>query len=185
MTSDLTLRIAERLQWFALTCRPQKEFACQRVLERYGLRTFVPIRREWRRRNAISKAKVLKPYPIAPRYVFAGFEPGVPLWFELFNLPIVSGVVGLEGEPAQIPAAAMVAFMQKTGGGLNAPSVQRFMRTHHEFRAGDRVEITEGPFAGMEVPVKAIEGHKATVLMQLFGGAVDEVEMPVEILAAA
>ena len=182
---DELLAMADALHWYALQVPPQKEFVAQVILERYGLPTYVPTRHEWRRRSKFSKEKELRSYAVAPRYVFAGFRPGLPLWFDLFNLPVISAVVGISGTPVQIPAPAMRALLRSTGSGLNSPAAHRFMHTHHEFAEGDLVEVIDGPFAGQTVPVKSIAGNKAKVALALFGGLVDELEVPLEILVAA
>lgn len=178
------LGMATGLLWFALLVPPQMEFVAQKILRRYGLRTFVPVRREWRRRNKFVKTKELQEYPIAPRYVFAGFDRRFPLWFDLFNLPVISGAVGLNGEPLKIPGKAMARLIQRTGGGLNAPAVQKFMRTHHEFTVGQIVEVLDGPFEGRRVPVVEIRGHRALLLLELFGGQ-HEIDVSMEVLQAA
>lgn len=181
---DRILADAQKLLWYALLTPPGREFVAQKILRRYGLRTFVPIRREWRRKNKFVKTKELHSYPVAPRYVFAGFQRRVPLWFDLFNLPVISGVVGLEGEPSPIRGEAMSRLIQKTAGGLNAPAVQKFMRTHHEFAVGQTVEVIDGPFEGRKVPVVAIRGARASLMLQLFGAEM-EIELPMDILQAA
>lgn len=178
------LRDAPQLLWYALLTPPGREFVAQKILRRYGLRTFVPVRREYRRKNKFVRDKVLKEYPIAPRYVFAGFPRGTPLWFDLFALPNISGVVGLEDDPTRIRSGAMVKFITKTGGGLNAPEAQRFMRTHHEFSVGQMVEVIDGPFKDHKIRVVAIRGAKAALMLELFGQE-REVEVPMINLQAA
>ncbi|WP_185982666.1 transcription termination/antitermination protein NusG [Aureimonas mangrovi] len=179
------LKLAEGLEWYGLLVTAQKEFAAQVILERYGLATYVPCRHEWRRRSKYSKAKEVKTYAVAPRYIFAGFKPGTPLWFDLFNLPLIHAAVGINGTPKPVPTVAMAQLLRKTGGGLSAPDAHRFMKTHHEFAAGDEVEVTGGPFSGWKVPVKEINGGTATVIVQLFGGAVETLDLPLELLEAA
>lgn len=175
---------ASDLIWYALLSPPGKEFVAQKILRRYGLRTFIPVRREWRRKNKFVKTKDLFTYAAVPRYVMAGFPSGVPLWFDLFNLPVVSGVVGRRGEPMRLPAKAVANLIYRTGGGLNAPAVQKFMRTHHEFSVGQTVEVIDGPFEGRKVPVVELRGHRAAVLFEMFGAEM-EVELSTDVLQAA
>lgn len=175
---------APSLLWYALLTPPGREFVAQRILRRYGLRTFIPVRREWRRKNKFVKIKDQFTYAAVPRYVMAGFMRSVPLWFDLFNLPVVSGVVGRQGEPMLIPAKAVASLIRRTGGGLNAPAVQRYMRTHHEFTVGQTVEVIDGPFEGRKVPVVEIRGHCAVVLFEMFN-IEQEIEIDMEILQAA
>lgn len=177
------LDIVARLTWYAIVVVPGREFVAQKILRRYGLSTFVPVRREWRRRNKYVREKELQTYVVAPRYVFGGFD-ACPLWFDLFALPNVSGVVGFLDEPARIPSHAMARLIRKTGGGLNAPQVQKFMRTHHEFSLGQVVEIIGGPFEGRKVPVVELSGARAKVLVELFGTDTP-IEVPTDLLQAA
>lgn len=184
------LTVAERLLWYALTTPPQKEFVAQTILERQGLRTFIPVRREWRRRNKYTKKKELRAFPIGSRYVFVGFEPGRNLWFDLFQLSrpgsarIITGVIGMGMEPRQLRTDHVVDLMRRLGGGLNAPDVQRYMLSNKEFHIGELVEIVDGPFSGMVVPVTEVRGTQAKVLLELFGGN-QETLLPTDILQAA
>lgn len=178
------LRDAPDLLWYALLCPPSREFQAQKILRRHGLRVFVPIRREYRRRNIFNKEKETMEYTAIPRYLFTGFPPGIPLWFNLFNLPLIKGVVGLEKEPSRIPSEGMVRLITKTAVGINAPAAQKYMRTHHEFAIGQTVEVIDGPFEGRKVPVVAIRGSKAAVMLQLFG-AEQEIDIAMDYLQAA
>ncbi|WP_170923150.1 transcription termination/antitermination protein NusG [Fulvimarina manganoxydans] len=183
------LDIAARLHWYALTVPAQKEFVAQKILRRYGLRTFVPLRREYRHASAKAK-RTRQPkqefcFPLAPRYLFAGFTPGRPLWFDLFSLPCISGVVGIDGRPMPIVRKDMTRLVRKTATGINAPEAQKFMRTHHEFSVGDVVRVMDGPFEGLSVPVVEITGGLARLCLSLFGGAVDGVEVRLDWLEAA
>lgn len=176
--------LASQLVWYALLTPPGREFVAQRILRRYGLHTYVPLKREWRRKNKFVREKVLREYPIAPKYIFAGFGRGVPLWFDLFSLPDVRGVVGFNDMPAEIPGKAMARLIRKTGGGLTAPSAQRYMPTHREFTVGQEVEVIGGPFEGRKVPVVELGGIETGVEMELFN-VMRVVKVPTEFLQAA
>jgi len=178
------------LWWYALKTPPQREFAAQHILENFadrGIKTFVPVRKEWRRRNRYSKAKELRSYPVMPRYVFAGFEPGRARWYDLFKFPVLVGVVGVCGEPRRVRyhgEDGLGSFIGRYPNGITAPKEQRFMRSNHEFAIGDTVEVIGGPFDGQKVPVLEISGEKALVNMYLFG-AEQKITVRLEDLSAA
>ncbi len=111
--------------------------------------------------------------PIARSYVFAGFEPGRPLWFNLFkDIPNVRGVVHVRGCPLRIPGKDMQTLIRSTASGLDAPEAERFMRTHLEFKAGDDVRVVgASPFEGWTVPVVSIKDGFAEIAVELFGSA--------------
>lgn len=183
------LVLAGRLQWYALAVVPQSEFVAQKALRRYGLRTFVPIRTVYRHRSRHARMsrqpKQRICLPVARSYVFAGFEPGEPLWFNLFkDVPNVRGVVHVRGRPLRIPGKDMQTLIRSTASGMDAPDVERFMRTHHEFKAGDSVRVAAiSPFEGWTVPVVSIKDGFAEIAVELFG-SVRHVEMPLYDLEA-
>lgn len=167
--SGRLLDLVHDLQWYALRTPPQKEFAAQDILTERGIVTFCPSDRRWRRHSRYTRTKELKSYPLLVRYVFAGFIPGVPAWFDLFSLPIIQGCVGVDGEPSRIDNASMERLIRKYRNGLQRPNEERFMRTHAEFKAGDLVKVCEGPFEGMVVPVIEISDHMAMLQVDFLG----------------
>ncbi|GHE70097.1 hypothetical protein GCM10019059_32390 [Camelimonas fluminis] len=183
-TANRLLESVKGLQWYALRVAPQKEFAAQEILSRKGVTTYCPSDRRWRRPNRYVRAKELRDFPLVPGYVFAGFPPGTPLWFDLFSINIIVGCVGINGEPRQVRGDAMERMISKFRNGLTRPDAEQFMQTHAEFEVGQTVVISTGPFDGMEVPVVGIVGPNAKVLIQLFNSTM-EVEFPANILRPA
>lgn len=176
--------IVESLHWYALRTPAQKEFIAQEILTQKGLVTYCPTDKRWRKRNRYTKTKQLIPYSMIPRTVFVGFKPGVPLWFDLFQLPCVSSVVGISGEPKRLDTKGMSNLISKWANGIQRPKEEQHMETGKEFKAGDMVRISEGPFDGMTVPVHEIKGREARIFLELFG-ARHEVTISTAILEAA
>ncbi len=175
---------AQNFHWFALRVPPQKEQVAQVILRRKGLATFLPVHREWRRRNKYTKVKELRTYPLMPRYVFTGFSKRVPMWFDVFNLPLITGVVGIGGRPMKLDQDGMERIMGLYQNAIDAPKEQKWMETHKEFSEGDTVQILGGSFDGLVVPVLGIDGPNAKVLISLFGGE-RSVNIAVDQLVAA
>lgn len=169
-TAELTIEHAGGLQWYALRTPAQKEFVAQEILGRRGITTFLPVERKWRRRNKYTKQKELRSYPLLVRYIFAGFVPGIPLWFNIFNIPTITGCVGLNGEPKELDNAAVCRFIGKYPNGLQRPDEEQYMQTGKEFTIGEHVRISDGPFEGIVVPVVNILGKDAELFVELFGG---------------
>lgn len=168
-------RLLERcrdLQWYVLRIEAQKEFAAQMILQKRGLTTFLPTEHRWRRRNKFTKQKELRKYPLMVRYLFAGFEPGIPLWFDLFRIPIIQSVVGVAGMPRQLDSAAVTRLIEHYHDGLVRPPQEKHMRTNREFGVGDAVRIVEGPFEGIVAPVHEITRGQAHIFAGLFNGEV-------------
>lgn len=177
------------MDWYALLVPPQKEFVAQEILKRQGYLTFVPFEKKWRYRSRYSRDKELRDYPMMPRYVFTAFRPVdgegrrlVPLWLRIFNLQIVKGVVGLNGEPKRVKGVP--ALIRQYRNGLRRPDEEKFMRTHKEYAAGDLAVIKDPRFMDRIVTVDRLEGGKAWFRIELFNEEV-ELSLPADRLEAA
>lgn len=167
--AELLLEYAADLDWYVIRVAPQKEFVVQEVLARKGVVTYCPSDSRWRRKTRFQKTKELIPYPLMPSYVFAGFIPGVPAWFDLFTIGPVLGCVGVHGEPKRVQSEGMKKLIGSYRNGLVRPDEEQFMKTWREYKEGDKVRISSGPFEGIVVPVVEVKGPNAKILLQLFG----------------
>lgn len=161
--------LIDRLHWYALRTPAQKEFIAQELLTQAGFVTYCPTDKRWRKRNRYTKQKELISYAMIPRTVFVGFEPGIPAWFNLFSLPCITSVVGVNGTPMRLDNNGMANLITKWANGIQRPKEERHMETGKEFRVGDVVRIVDGPFDGMTVPVTEIRGSEARIFLSLFG----------------
>ena len=184
VNSETLVEMIDRLHWYALRTPAQKEFIAQEVLTQKGLVTYYPTDKRWRNRNRFTKTKELIGYAMIPRTLFVGFEPGIPPWFNIFSLPAISSVVGINGEPKRLDNQGMRNLITKFPNGMQRPDEEQHMETGKEFKAGDMVRITKGPFDGMVVPVHEIRGREARVFLPLFG-AEHGVEIETRLLEAA
>lgn len=181
--------LAKDMDWYALLVPPQKEFVAQEILKRQGYLTFVPFEKKWRFRSRYSQGKELRDYPMMPRYVFAAFRPVdddgralIPRWFDIFNLQIIKGVVGLHGVPKRING--IPALIRTYRNGLRRPDEEKFMRTHKEYAEGDLAIIKDPRFIDRIVTVDKIEDGRAWFKIELFNEQI-ELSLPADRLEAA
>ncbi|MBA2125073.1 hypothetical protein DLM45_02380 [Hyphomicrobium methylovorum] len=160
---------------------PQKEFAAEMVLRRRGHDVFVPVETKIRRSRSRERKRIAVTYPMMRSYVFVGFE-GEPPWYDLARLAVIQGVVGFDGKPAPISEAAIAKLKSLTGQSIPHG---RSVNTHKALRPGDMAEITHGAFFGRIVKVVGLRGRKATIMMELFGGATEVATILLESLEAA
>ncbi|GLI23472.1 transcription antitermination factor NusG [Xanthobacter flavus] len=172
--AELLLEFAGDLEWYVIRVAPQKEFVVQELLSRKGIVTYCPSDSRWRRKTRFQKAKQLIPYPLMPSYVFAGFVPGVPAWLDLFSIGPVLGCVGVHGEPRRVRPEGMKKLIGSYRNGLVRPDEEQFMKTWREYKRGDLVRISQGPFEGIVVPVVEVKGPNAKILLQMFGSEREE-----------
>lgn len=167
-------RKSERFTWYVLRIVSGREKTAIDILKRYGIATVMPMKTVFRRRNRHSRQKEKIQLPIVPGYVFAGFH-GDPVWYRVMQIPLVAGVVTLNGEPARVSEGqvAQMAAMGGDSGVIPAPESERYMVSGREVVEGGQGEVIEGPFADVVVTVTKINGRTATVLAPLFGGSAE------------
>lgn len=159
-------RLARRT-WFILRTAAREELTAAIILERSGCAVLHPRRAVFRKINRYRHGKVELLQPLLVRYLFVGFD-GAPNWLQALACSSVSGFVGIGGHPRSIAFDTIAAFMRGHRC-HDAPGHHRHMLTHHEFEAGDTVEVLRGPLRGHHVQVEAIEGAQARALLTLFG----------------
>lgn len=123
--------------WYALRSKPKREQSAATLLEKAGLEVFLPL---------IYQKKIgrlLEPEPFFPGYFFSRLDPTVG---EIRLAQYTRGVlyvVGFGGEPCTVPDNVILALKErlvKVQGSNNLT----------EFRPGDRVTMSAGPFREME-----------------------------------
>ncbi|MEO1974911.1 MAG: transcription termination/antitermination NusG family protein [Paracoccaceae bacterium] len=147
----------------------ERVFVPELLARRAGFEVFLPVRKDWRRRNQFSPERKLQSFPLMPGWMFVGWPAGENRWQDLMALDIVAGVMGTGGRPLRISEQKMTGLMRQWGGGRLAPGLKRYMRVGHEFEAGDVMQIAYGPFEGMPAKVVDIDGAETRVLVDIFG----------------
>jgi transcription antitermination factor NusG len=92
-------------QWFALCVFSGQETEAAQRLSRYGVATYWPKGRRWRRAGHGRHLRTVV-RPIMPGYLFAALCPRQ--WPALHLVPMVYGVVGMDGRPVPVPVAELI-----------------------------------------------------------------------------
>ena len=152
--------------WFALMVNPQREIAARKWLDRRGVYSFFPVKKE---RRHIRNAWVERESRYLPGYLFARF-PGAPKWFMIFDSPFIHNAIrASNGYPGRIDPDSLQA-------------IRAMASVDHEIEArwhiatrpqkGDRVRIKSGAFAGYETEVVEIVHGKVRLPLRLLGHGV-------------
>lgn len=171
--------------WYALFALSGKEFVTQRALRHWDAYAYLPLCRKWRRLNRYRREKVKVAYPAVAGCLFVGFERGRERWFDIFRaVRSIYGILGINGRPITLDGSRLMNFISDNRVQFDAAEEEKFMRTHHEFKIGDRVQIVEGPFDGHIVDVNNITGRNAHILIHILGGK-QYVDIPLDKLEKA
>lgn len=157
--------------WFAAQLKPNALRIALRNLDRQGFVTLAPhliaVRRQ--AQKVIRRAE-----PVFPGYVFVRFDPSRPGWQAINGTQGVARLVtGDSRAPRPLPRDFMAAFLARCDAdGLFAPAAA--------LEIGDRVEMTDGPFAALVGRIVGMDRDgRMRVMMEILGG-----ETPVAALAA-
>jgi len=103
-------------------------------------------------------------------YVIVQMKMSEDAWYIVRNTPSVTGFVGSGSEPTPISTDEIEKIMKRMGRAEPKHSI--------DFKVGDVVNITDGPFKGFDGSVSEIDAQKGKlkVLVNMFGR-----ETPVEL----
>jgi transcription termination/antitermination protein NusG len=138
--------------WFVVQVVPQFETRVASILESKGYQRFAPTypsRRQWS-----DRVKTLQK-PLFPGYVFVQI-PGLNISGLLCSTPGVVRLLSFGGRPSPVPDSEIDAIRRLTA--LGKPLPTRYLSL------GQKVEIKDGPFAGIVGMVKQIRNRACLVI---------------------
>lgn len=154
------------MSWYLIHSKPRQEKVALENLERQGYPCYLPVLRlEKLRRGAV----VVSDEPLFSRYLFVQLDTDSQgrSWTPIHSTRGVSRLVRFGVEPARVDDA-LVAYLRHAQAG----EVKRL------FEPGQRVQVTEGAFAGVEGIFQMEDGQaRAMVLIELLSR---QVSLPVD-----
>ncbi len=140
--------------WYAIYTKPKKEYSISRLLSNAGIEVFLPQLRV--RRLLRGKRKELIE-PLFPCYIFALFK--YPEQYRLVRYTRgVRNIVGVRNRPIPVDASIISMIEERLVDGVAEIRPP-------EFKKGDRVEVTDGPFQGlMGIFEKEIPGRERALI---------------------
>lgn len=178
---DLPASFPSGPRWYALYTRIRAERAVGKAVGVLGYPTFVPLERRWLvYRGKWDRGKRV-PYECAlfPRYLFVQFDINHPEWGAVVKTKGVVDLVRTNNIPRSIPDHVIEALQL-------AESIGVFDRTQPP-RAGTKVEVTEGPYAGFigEISDKNTRVKRRVRVLLNAMGVETVVDIPLAILREA
>ena len=152
----------DAMNWFVIHTKPRQEGMAQTNLRREGIETFLP---KLRRRRTIRRVRRWVTGPLFPNYLFAQFEFGTSGRLVKYANGIIN-IVSFGGKPAPVDDAIIRAIQSHCEE--NVVTIQP-----PEFRAGDTVEIQEGPLRGLKgiFERELSDSERVVILLQSIAAA--------------
>lgn len=151
-------------RWMCLSAVGGRELCAESSLLDKGVSAFCPLEMKAKRVSRWAKRKEMIANALFPGYLFAGFLD-VENWPTVFRVKEVKSVLGLYGEPIEVPRKAMERVFSLSGSNFNG-GPQRI-------RSGIDVEVVDGPFVsalrGRLSRVQETRTGEAKLLLSIFG----------------
>lgn len=151
-------------------------FVPEHLLRRAGFEVFLPIKKEWRRKNQFSPDRHLVAMPLMADWMFVGWAADQRRWHDLMALDAVAGVMGTSGQPVMISEAKVQLLQRRWGGKKVKPQAEQ------QFSVGDLVRVDTGPLEGHELRIQDMQGGSVRAMLKLLGRDAD-VEIEQEIIS--
>lgn len=179
-------REAPGAKWYIVQCIRGTDEQALDAFARFKIRTYHPkimqLKPMPRRRMSASQRaggmRVMVPQEVAlfPRYVFTHFDLKQTAWHDAFDVAGVGGLLCKGGMPVWMPDDTIAAIKRRENNGAipGRDSVRAI------FNIGDKVTVTDGPFAsfpgiveeGLDVPIEKLAAHmRIKVAVDIFGRA--------------
>lgn len=144
------------MYWYLLFTKPRQEKCALENLERQGYQCYLPILPTEKLRQGVL---TVSDEPLFPRYLFIRLGQGssAKSWGPIRSTRGVSRLVSFGQEPAQIDDS-LIELLRAQGS-----SVER--EPERLFKHGERVRLTEAPFAGIEGVYQMADGERRVMVL--------------------
>jgi len=143
------------MPWYAIQHKPAQGDRALENLQNQGARCFYPKVTVERIRTGKRTTRL---EPLFPGYLFINIDPSDPLWGKLRSTRGVLRVVGFGGKPVPVPDEVIEYIYD----GLTAVEQQGGLKK------GEKVQINEGPFRGVEGIFQAYDGEERAIVLISF-----------------
>ena len=158
------------MHWYLIHTKPRQELRALENLERQGYECYLPLLPT---EKIQQKLVAIVDEPLFPRYLFIRLDSSQSgkSWAPIRSTLGVSKLVTFGMEPAKVDHA-LIEFLRESEAKISEQP-QRL------FDVGDRVLVTDGPFAGIEAIYQMSNGEgRVMVLIELLSKPVKVVMAP-------
>jgi len=153
--------MSEQRCWYLIHSKPRMEKQAEENLSRQGYETYLPMVKTRRRRN---NRYITLVEAFFPRYLFIYLNTQTDNWAPIRSTLGVSRLIQFGGIPAIAPAE-LIDSLKTNEDELGFQNIEK-----KEMKAGDKVNIIDGPFAGYTgIYNKKKSTERVTILLDIVG----------------
>jgi transcription antitermination factor NusG len=169
-----SLKLAESERWYVVMTQPNKEHFAAENLAAQGFRSFVP-RQSVTYKHARRISTRLA--PVFPQYMFVILDPDAQRW------RAVNGTFGVRRliNDGDRPAPVRAGVVETLAASCDARGVLIFRTA--AFKAGDRIRLVSGPFAGLLGTLQSLDASgRVRLLLEIMSGRVTGTADPSDVV---
>jgi transcriptional antiterminator RfaH len=158
------------MHWYLIYTKPRQEKCALQNLEQQGYQCYMPLLPKEKLRQG---ALAVSDEPLFPRYLFINLAQDfmAKSWSPIRSTKGVSRLVRFGADPARVDDALIELLRSHEARVLDQPK--------RLFNPGERVLLTEGPFAGIEGIYQMADGdRRVMVLIELMSKPVTVTSVP-------
>lgn len=163
------------MKWYVVYAQAGKEQVAVQNLIKQGFTTYLPRYRK-RCRHARRVYDVMT--PLFPRYLFVRMNPALQRWRSINGTIGVSYLLSDGPDPIAIPDEIIDAIHDQERDGIVQVAPPSFAK-------GQKVCVTDGPFAEFEGLFECVDDERRVVLLLEFMGRVVRTRLPGHAVTAA
>jgi transcriptional antiterminator RfaH len=149
--------------WFAVYTKPRQERTALLNLESQSFECYLPVTDERRQRG--DGYHKTRDTPLFPRYLFLNAAPAVQSMATVRSTRGVVGLVRAGFELVSIPSSVIAALRSRMH-----PATGLIALDDTALASGDKVRVSDGPFAALEGIFKEHRGgHRSLMLLEILG----------------
>jgi transcriptional antiterminator RfaH len=144
------------MHWYLIYTKPRQEKCALQNLEQQGYQCYMPLLPKEKLRQG---ALAVSDEPLFPRYLFINLAQDfmAKSWSPIRSTKGVSRLVRFGADPARVDDALVDLLRAHEAGALGEPE--------RLFNPGERVLLTEGPFAGIEGIYQMADGDRRVMVL--------------------
>lgn len=145
-------------RWYAALCKPQQDARAEDNLRAQGFEVLRPLARLHRRRQG---KRCVVTESLFPRYLFIHLDDVAENWAPIRSTLGLAGLVRFGGHAVAVPGSVIDAIRCR----LQGPGCCVDLTDDNQHKPGDRIRITDGPFAGQEALFQARSGEQRVIIL--------------------
>jgi transcriptional antiterminator RfaH len=154
--------------WYLAQCKPNAERMATQNLSNQGFNSFLPLQKLTNRRAQTFQTPLR---PLFPGYLFVEINASNANWRKINSTRGIIRLVRFGLYPCPVLAEVMQSLFANCNEG-------NIFEPHEMLKAGDKIQVTQGPFTGFAAKIAKINSNKRIYMLLEIMGQTSTIAIP-------